>query len=1025
MTQRHNVGSPRCKGFSDVSEVGCIYSYDLSEKEMQNTFFQLFLCLRVLAHTKNMEYPKEKLNFFKICDITANIITEGLRTVFKQEWDKNYQTLLGRWQDSPKNGHDFEKQEPPASKRQNARFLKIMGNGKTEEWDCTALCFGILYSSSIGRKLSRTVRGHVNDLRKFRNEAYAHVSKGAIKDTDCKSLIGRAEAAFLGLNLDVTDIRAIAHQQSFPTEKLRLLVGQLRKEQEESQALREKLSALEEELYSESKTFLGYLPDKPSHVIQERQSEVSMILKHMKELKTNSNGEITTVYISGNPGCGKSQIARMVGEAFYQHISSDELAFVATLNAETLDTLFNSYDSLSRALGCTEFAVGRISTSNDKIEEKLEQFQRLVTPKMKKFSSWLIIIDNVVNLDAVRRFWPTCGSKEYGHGQILVTTQDISTIPENGSHSCCICLSRGMDPDDAVSLLIKASQMTNEENVEEVAKALDYQPLALACAGWYVCSVRHRGCPNFNWQRYLNKLNGGKEEAMGEIKRKCESGYTKSMPAAVRLAVERTVVSEEVLLHTFQFLSICAPVPILLEVAVNFVRKRMPDLDEEEVISKLMESSLVQISFSSEEGKRTLWIHQVVYRAIKTNHEVTIIPQKKLEVISAALGTLQSLTEEDNSTSKIFVEHLCVFLSYVISFGHTCLNFYADVTKVTKLGDFFECFISCALMCLKYGKMEVVKQCLEEVRNFIDGTELNVDKEISSLLFFFCGRALAELSEFKSSIKYFEMSLSFRREIFEAKSKSVADCLLHLGKANYNFSRSVEAKACYNEALLILREICGDKHGDVADCLIGLGNLMGHTEESFPYYQEALSISRKLFGDKHRTVGRCLHNMGVTYTFLCRYEIAEQYLEEALLLLRDIYGEKHEQVAICLTNIGRVHMFCSRYDKAKDILEQALNIRKKIGNQLRVGRSFHFLGQLSEKEGNVSVAVDYYKEALDTFRRYEFPEDHLYVKEAVDALQGLGETSSQGRSASVSRKRKYEDVKTNTLEQPPRKTIKC
>lgn len=973
-----------------------------------------------------MEYSKEKLNFFKICGITVDIITEGLRTVFKQEWDKKFQTSLGRWQDSPKNGQDFERREPPASKRKHATVLKIMGNGNTDEWDCTALCFGILYSNSIGTTLNSTVRGHVNDLRIFRNDAYAHISKGAINDTDCKRLIGRVEAAFLGLNLDVTDIRAISHQQSFPTEELRLLVDQLLKEQEAFRALQEKSSALEEELNSEPKTFLGNLPAKPSHVIQERQSEVSMILKHMDELKTNSNGEITTVYISGNPGCGKSQIARMVGEAFYQHISPDELAFVATLNAETLDTLFNSYDSLSRALGCTEFAVGRISTSNDKIEEKLEQFQRLVTPKMNKFSSWLIIIDNVVNLDAVRRFWPTCGSKEYGHGQILVTTQDISTIPENGSHSRCVCLSRGMDPDDAVSLLIKASQMTNEENVEKVAETLDYQPLALACAGWYVCSVRSRGCRNFNWERYLNKLKSGKEEAMGEIKRKCESGYTKSMPAAVRLAVERTVVSEEALLHSFQFLSICAPVPILLEVVVNFVLKRMPDLDEEEVISKLMDSSLVQISCNSEEGKRTLWLHQVVYRAIKINPEVTIFPQKKHEVISAALGTFQSLTKEDNSSSKIFVEHLCVFLSYVTLFGHTCLDFYGELTKVTKLCDFFECFISCALMCLKYGKMKVVKQCLEEVRNFINGTELNVDKQTSSLLFFFCGRALAELSEFESAINYFEMSLSIRREIFDAKSKSVADCLLHLGKANYNFSRSEEAKECYNEALLIFREIYRDKkHGDVADCFICLGNLMGRTEDSFPFYQEALVISRELFGAKHQTVARCLHNMGVTCTFLCRYDEAEKYLEEALLLLSDIYGEKHEKVAICLSNIGRVHMFCSRYDMARDFLEQALNIRKEIGNQLRVGRSFHFLGELSEKEGKVSVAVDYYKEALDTFRRYEFPEDHLYVKEAVEALQGLGEISSQGCNASLSRKRKCEDVKASSLEQPARQTIKC
>lgn len=94
---------------------------------------------------------------------------------------------------------------------------------------------------------------NVNDLREFRNEAHAHVSKGTINDTDYKRLIGRVEAAFLGLNLDVTDIRAISHQQSFPTEELRLLVDQLLKEQEKS-------SALEEELHAEPKTFLGNLP---------------------------------------------------------------------------------------------------------------------------------------------------------------------------------------------------------------------------------------------------------------------------------------------------------------------------------------------------------------------------------------------------------------------------------------------------------------------------------------------------------------------------------------------------------------------------------------------------------------------------------------------------------------------------------------------------------------------------------------------------------------------------------------------
>ena len=967
-----------------------------------------------------MEYSNEHLNFFRICDITANIITEGLRTVFKQEWDKKYKVSLGEWKDSSQNGRDFENQEPPASKKKNARLLNIMKNGNTKQWDCTALFFGILYSVSIGKFLKGTaIYSHVDDLRVFRNEIFAHVSKGTISDSDFNTLIGRVEAAFLGLSLPVGDIKVIANQKSsFPTKEWRLLRDQLLQEQEEVRTLQEKSSALEEELKSMPKTFLGNLPTKPSHIIQERPSEVSIILERMKELKESNDREISTIYLSGNPGCGKSQIARMVGETFYKQLSADHLAFVATLNAETLETLFNSYDSLSRALGCTEFAVGRITTSKDSMEEKLEQFQRLVARKMKEFSSWLIIVDNVVDLEAVRRFWPTSGSREYGNGQLLVTTQDSSTIPGNGSRSHCISLSRGMDTQDAVNLLTKVSQMPNQEKVKDVAKALDNRPLALACAAWYVSNVRCHGSSNFNWEKYLDKLMRGKEEAMGEIKKKCESGYTKSMPVAVRMAVERAVANEKVLFHTFQLLCICAPGPIPLEVVVDFVERRMPHLDDEDIISRIMESSLVQIS-SKTDGKQTLWLHQVLYRVIRSDVKVCNQPEEKLEVISAALGPVRRLTVEDTSTSQIFVEHLSAFLEYVISFQHSfgkVPDFYSQLTKATTLRDFFECFISCASTCLNYGKMKIVEKCVEEVINrFIKGN-VTVDEKTSSLLLFFCGRALIELSELVSAIVYLERSLVIRRRIYGNKHDTVADCLRHLGRANFSFACHEKATTFYHEALSIFHEIHGVKHKDVAECLVGLGNVRGslsYHAEAARYFQEAMSISSELFGRKHLIVARCLHNLGVTSIDCGRYEDAQRFLEEALTIQLEICGENVERVAVSLNNLGRLHLKCSRFEKARYFMEKAYNIRCDIGNQLRVGRSLYFLGYLSEKESQISTAADYYNRALQTIRQYEFPDNHLYVRETIEALQRINEKPEAQRTitdnASISRKRKAAD----------------
>ena len=53
---------------------------------------------------------------------------------------------------------------------------------------------------------------------------------------------------------------------------------------------------------------------------------------------------MTTVYLSGNPGSGKSVMARQVGQKYYDSDDNKEtLRFVVTLNASALDTLLNSY----------------------------------------------------------------------------------------------------------------------------------------------------------------------------------------------------------------------------------------------------------------------------------------------------------------------------------------------------------------------------------------------------------------------------------------------------------------------------------------------------------------------------------------------------------------------------------------------------------------------------------------------------------------------------------------------------------
>ena len=90
------------------------------------------------------EYSKEQLNYCRICYVTTDILTEGLRSVFKQEWDNSYKATLGEWKEDAKSGMDFYNRESPRNQKRNAHLLVTITNGVRAQWDRTMLFYAIL-----------------------------------------------------------------------------------------------------------------------------------------------------------------------------------------------------------------------------------------------------------------------------------------------------------------------------------------------------------------------------------------------------------------------------------------------------------------------------------------------------------------------------------------------------------------------------------------------------------------------------------------------------------------------------------------------------------------------------------------------------------------------------------------------------------------------------------------------------------------------------------------------------------------
>ena len=296
------------------------------------------------------EYTSEQLNFFRICYVTTDVLADGLREIFKQEWDKLYKTTKGEWKDDSRSGTDFYNGESPGNQRRNAHLLATMKNGNRREWDCTMLFYAILYSDSVGPRLASTVRKNVDDLRNFRNAQFAHITKGRLTDMDFQNAIGKVDVAFQALGLTTEKIQGIKNQATFPTEQLLNTLKEVEKGKKDLQEKENQRQVLADQLQKEVPSFC-ILPPKPAHDIGSRDREVAKIAQQLKELKKANYNRLSYSYISGNPGSGKSQLAGLVAQRFFHEQVKempDASSFVMTINVARPDSLLESYTNFAR-----------------------------------------------------------------------------------------------------------------------------------------------------------------------------------------------------------------------------------------------------------------------------------------------------------------------------------------------------------------------------------------------------------------------------------------------------------------------------------------------------------------------------------------------------------------------------------------------------------------------------------------------------------------------------------------------------
>ena len=959
-----------------------------------------------------MEYTPGQLNYFRICYIAFNLVPEGLRQIFKKEWNFLYKTTpFGEWKDTPQNGWDFYNNESRRNRRKYARYLATIQKGKTSEWDCSCLSFTILFSDSIGKTLSPAISKDVEDLRQIRNDV-AHISEVRLTDSEFKSYVARVLRVFTSLGLPISDVEAVKNQTSFPTAEFRnlnvqadhlkadlqvaqttiqrrkkeveKLASELQVTQTALQTKEEEVEALTQEMNSKVDSFCN-LTFTPSHKIIIRSNDITRIVKKMKALEDGSDAAVGTIYLSGTPGCGKSEIARQLGQQFFNEGSKDSggLTFVATLNAETLETLADSYVTLAKQLGVTEYTLTKLVTTKlGSTKEAIQHQKLLILPKVKQFSKWLIIADNVTDLSLVRSYLPQTASKDWGHGQVLITTQDSSTIPINSLHTYHESLSRGMQPDDAVELLKQVSQISNQDQSEKVAAELEYQPLALAAAAFYVHTVVNNGSPNFTWAKYLETLAQGKRGVTEEPLAKENTAYSKTMTSAVEMALKRASDNDDVLRHMFSFLSLCASESLPVEAAVDYVHVRTTRLTQEAIKAKILKSSLITCLYGVDGAPEYLRVHNIVHEVLTSFSFATFGFEytDKVQSVCGAIKVLHSLTDKERE--RLFDDgHICVKLrkitthckvlhQNITAFFSTRDALVSDLATSVPLNDLVSWLCStAAVFCDLTNPSDANRfstsafDLLGLVSNTREGVLLKAE------VFSVCGNVLSLLCQHESSIWHYKAANKIYAGIQGEEVGKIATNYNNLGTVYRMIGKYHQAKQHHEKALIICRKIYNEENAEVAKSYNNLGNVyveLGQYEKAKEFYQQALSIRKKIYKEEHASVAASYNNLGNAYSYLKQYGQGKELYEKALTTRKKIYGEEHADVAASYDNLGNIYSDLGQFEKGRELHEKALVIRKKIygDEHADVAASYNNLGAIYRDLKQYDQAHDCHEKAL-------------------------------------------------------------
>ena len=744
------------------------------------------------------------------------------------------------------------------------------------------------------------------------------------------------------------------------------------------------------------------LPGKPFHVTQRRGRELQKVNESFIELRQNiPSYPVIGLYIKGPPGCGKTQLARQIGEEFIQSNApvgcfENIPRVVATLQAHSPESMLESFKVLHEKLG-----IPNEREYQGSVREQIKSYVEDVKNHLLRTSSvWLLIVDNLTTNYPMREFWPSPGQESsWGKGTVLVTTQDSELVPRSHAHARVMSLDSGMEEEDAMELLRVISKMDVDEDAKNVADFLSYFPLSLACAAVYVRQMREdRPFSKFSWKKYLSCLKEYFVHLDHSGFTRHNSCYPLSMLAAAELAAKRMAKNNEVLRAAFVFLSHCSLQPIPLDIVADYVLReakasgtvniRVPD----DVKQKIAGCSLLVYPKTGERGIEVVTLHQVMRLAFsqirrkQDNSGANVdnfeaIGEKKKELS----GVLQALNEAYKTKKGGLKKHDLAIR--ILLCPH--LKEFVEGEEVVRCLD--ETLLVQALVYLADGLVHVagttdnyrvaLLERAHKINSQLVCTDITACKLLSDL-----GYTYREAGTLDKAIPILEEAKKLcETETDPIWMKEKSNVLNVLAWTFREDSQLDLAENYMRQCVEVTREAYGNNHVELVERLCNLGIILHDkwlNDEAIQVLEEARKIIENCDSTEMFLRGQVLNYtakvhlrwyLGLRYTHP-NERSAEMHLRnseklhaQALKIYQDLHGDNHKFPNGVMMTYGMVKLHLGYHDEAYAMCEKAVKVFRSSGH-IAWPRAGTYLADVLLTRKKYSRAKEYLEELVQVHK---------------------------------------------------------